>query len=363
MSSGICYASTSEQCVEVDLNAEANSPLKKIPVYDQDGTGTCWSDAASVVLDFQRFRQDPNAKDHTDPMQLAIQARMKKFNKKDFTYGGQPEEIIESVRREGVCSQSEIDQRIRVLTKSSGLSSIDVYMILEEIKNQYGERGLSQSSLDGVRETAHKAAKQIIENKSDSCWVKEAGSIEKLADQIGRIFDFDFFNHPLGEIYQRVFGPCLKDDSISALPPYVSARGSATLPLIDRSLKQGLPAVISTAVDTLQCTKSRLCIWISSNVPLMDVMLASSGNHAMVVTGQAKINGHCSMLIRNSWGALWHTSGPCACEANNSQNEIEYQKICTAKKENIVQYLGCWVDKEFLEDFAYSAQSFASEKQ
>ena len=86
-------------------------PLSKIATHDQDGTRTCFADAAAVILDNWRFSQKPPVGDEnfdlqTFPLDLAIQ-NASRHSGSDLHSGGTAAQVLMDAKEHGVCDPSK----------------------------------------------------------------------------------------------------------------------------------------------------------------------------------------------------------------------------------------------------------------
>ena len=134
------YTDSPNSCPEADLNKDPKSPLNKIPVYDQDGSGICYSYAAAQMIDFYRFKKGDTSYDLTNPVYASWSTYYKNvtlLKEKSLDDGGYSTDVINTLRQDGVCSDKEVKTQLRQLTSVSGASEVEVLKFLDVMYKNY----------------------------------------------------------------------------------------------------------------------------------------------------------------------------------------------------------------------------------
>jgi len=312
-----------ESCKTVDLNSSPSSPFKKIPIYDQDGVGLCYSYAASQMVDYYRLKNSKASYDLTNPVYAAWLTSWKAptlFKNIDLKGGGYVEDVVSALKKYGTCSDKETKKNLSELMKSTGKSEAEVLNFLQIMYT---------SAIDLKSAYTKKKLLNLIEKEAgiNCSQVEESVSLLKLKKILGLYPSY---------ILETFFKGCKKNNvDVPELKKFTIGSNEKFQNLITQSFERDLPPQVS-----INCGNSFFAnpsIRTSSLIANTRFSI-NCGMHAVILTGRKKIQKNCSVLIRNSYGALWYPDGAidCACKTMDGK----YKAHC--KRGEGQEYLGCW---------------------
>jgi hypothetical protein len=259
-----------DDCVSVNLVTEAESPFKKIPVYNQGALNICYAYSAAQILDWYQMKNGAT-KRNVHPAWAALQyALVRKKNKLEI---GHPKETMESMRTSLNCDYDSVELAV----KSLGNPGESETKILTSI-----ERGVYRSpSGDSAFET-----------------LKEA--LQKHCPPERRTFVM------VPEV-ERLNYRTLNDDS------------SYEKFLTTKLVSSPSPVSISYCANVW---KNPDFDGIDTNLKGdRDVVRKGCEYHESLVVGQKKMGNSCHYLVRNTWGSQWsghNRAYSCVCKDQKS---------------------------------------------
>lgn len=310
-------------CRDIDLNADANSPLRKIPVYDQGNTNMCYAYTASQLIDFYRFKNGDKSYDFTNPIYAGWSYKTKHHdiaNRKSLDFGNSGDLIL-ALRENGVCTNSEVQARLSVLAKSANLSETELVEMLERSYTDDGWLKEHARRIFGIRPPPSK-----------SCTQPQA-----LKDQLQRY-------HLLGIASTAALKPLLQNCrkiplNVPEPKTYLNDDDESFGRNIESTLSAGYPGGIGYCSQILEDQE------FLGTTRLEPSKLRSGTSecfkHLSVITGQKNFAGHCHYLIRNTGGPQ-HREGAansCACITASGK----YETSCSER--NPKQIVGCWIPR------------------
>ncbi len=339
------------KCDSVDLNADENSPLRKIPVYDQGKSGTCYAQAGSVVLDYYRLKKDPNAQ-LSNPLFMATQSKLDDLGNpiggEKRVHGGQAADAINAVRKRGLCKSAAIDQCFEELhAKFPDKANAEIVGLIDRVLK--GESPTTPAPECESEEDSAKALREFVAGKG---------------------WEGKFSVEVLRETFGACQGNLISLAEVPAAIPYYNVSEEKMGLIVDVLLNEGTPISLSMASPVLREVDAR-CVKVTADKSRKTIKTGgacknAAGDpdflHEVVITGKKVIDGKCQLLIRNSWGEDWRAKvGPgklakCACEMLNPvTGQRSYHEICPDTGEirdgeaidmnapYAERILGCWV--------------------
>jgi hypothetical protein len=381
-----------DNCDDIDLQEPKNSPLRKMPVLDQDSTGACYAYAGSVLLDYQRLKKNPKAKP-SNPLQMALLTRLDDSggllaDEKD-TWGGLIEDSINArcivdiprIRRSRsprsrtvysntAWSLGSLRPCLRgILTMRRGVSTIYNASIkhggctaetskarFNELRAVLGEN-LTDANIIArleiyLNETTTSSGKPRSLAGTEPCDMKkEREALQEFMKSKGL--------HPklALEMIRDLFQECRKSKlSFGKLPKaenYSRFSDEDASKAFNLLLKEQIPVGLSIASPVLRDPTER-CVTVDpvnqdrAVAPNHPACKEGSKDphfmHAVALIGQKKINDECHYLIRNSWGGSWRAKGangkPAQCSCNRVKNIDDnkpiYHSVCPEEEANDV---------------------------
>jgi len=315
-----------EPCAEVDLNSSADSPLRKIPVEDQDGAGICYAYAASTLANHWQLKRGGDVKKGFHPLYVA--GTYSRVEDRKDTSGGDVSTALNRLRDTGNCPSNRVDEMVRNWS-IHGLPYADVLSLIESS---------SGSSVPQV--SAHA-----------SSWISgylgrlEPGSNEttscELNQKVSRFLK-SLPNLNSNQILQNVFSKCEPFEAVSQMPEPSRVRkgtDSEFHGILAKTMKNGDPAAVSLCSNLFY---DPTYIGLKPGPTREALNSDECGRHAVVMTGMKTLKGECKYLIRNSWGSDWRAKGQdCACLRADGR----YEEICSDFSE-AKEVVGCWFSKK-----------------
>ncbi len=312
-----------EECSTIDLNESKSSPFNKIPIYDQDGVGLCYSYAAVQMVDYYRLLKGQKNVELTNPLYaawLSVFKDPKILKNLDLKGGGYVEDVVSALKKHGACSDKDTKKALLSLMKASGKSEAEILNFLQLMfKGQF-------SLID-------EKSKQRLFNRLEN----EMGLN---CSQFNATVDLLKIKKILGLYPSYILEGFLKDCRTSEinvpnLVKYNIGSDEKFKKIIDQSFERKLPPQVS-----INCSEEFFSTPAKDNGRnILGLRISQScGMHAVVLAGRKKINNECSYMIRNSYGAFWYPKGAssCACKLKNGN----YKSHC--QKGEGMEYLGCW---------------------
>jgi hypothetical protein len=295
----ICWLSlnslvSADDCNEVNLITNVNSPFEKIPVYDQEKINICYAYSAAQMADYHLIKNGAE-KRSVHPAWLALNyAKVKNKTRLEI---GHPKEAIESLLQEANCDYEAVSQALKAWIPDQQLSESAILSTIE--KRRHVTTGPTPVQL-------------LTEILSGHCSPMLRSKI--------RLPKF-----------QRVGFPRLSTDNAFAQ-------------FIANKLELN-PTPISIAY----------CSNIWKNPKYTGIKLNSAGDrnalesdchyHESLIVGKKKVEGTCSYLVRNTWGNKWtrtNAGWKCLCRNKNNGQLVDE---CEAQTHTNDSYSveACWL--------------------
>jgi len=327
-----------DDCPESDLNTPKDSPFRSIPIYDQDGSRTCYAYAAVQLLDYWRLQHGAKPTDLVNPVYAAwvetYQNRSWITRIKSTKNSGFAEDVIMALRKQGYCKHDKVEACLSEFKRLGNMTDASLLHFLETIYDNYTVFTFGNST-----------AKAIEKTEQDR-WFKNNCSVSNLSATLQAR---NLMGVAATKILADLFQGCQPPDSLATVPEphlYRDRKDADIQKRIDDALTNKVPAGVI------------LCSTVFNNPSYRGLnqssfMLArdySDGHikpdcvdHNVLISGRKKIDGSCKYLVRNSWGALWHPKGVvCACTLSDGSYKAECQE------NEGIEFVGCWYDKKDL---------------
>jgi hypothetical protein len=308
----------SNQCPQVDLNQGPESPFNQIPIYDQSGVKICYAYSASELIDYYRLKNKDTNYDLTNPIYAAWATYFKEAKTDQqglIDKDGNELEVIAALKKNGVCSNSDIEAKFDQLVKSFRMNDAQ---ILTYVESMYSSRnniifpGAEFSPIQNFTTRVILTCSQKTELDTD---FRRNG----------------YLNVAPTAFLQELFRDCETHDL--DLPGVYEKNWVAEQvlqQLTNSALAKELPVVLKMCANVLSNHSYRGQI-----APRQ--LREDCGHHSILVSAQASINGQCNYLLRNSWG-IWRDSEATACACIT--HDKKYKQICSRSEAET--YVGCW---------------------
>lgn len=341
---------TADDCPDMDLNAPSDSPFRKMAVYDQDGSGTCYAYVAAQLIDYYRIQHGAAPSDRINPIYAAwvysFQDRSWLFRKDDTGTAAWTYDAIKSLRSQGYCKSDRVQASLDEFKRIGAMTDAQLLHFLESLYDNrlvLTQENTKTTALENIQKGGH----------------LEGCRVETLAHFIHAK---GLMNAPATKVLADLFEGCQPPTPLSEVPiPHQHDSGSdaAIRRELDLSLNNGNPAGIGVCSKVLENPSYRGLLEKrekSYNRFYVNNMKKDCEGHVAIVSGRKKINGSCRYLIRNTWGALWRVPDIyCACISTNGN----YFDICPSSS-IAAEYVGCWYKAEDLLPNTRSIISFYS---
>lgn len=340
-------------CPNTNLQVMENSPFQRIPVYDQNGLGSCYAYTASQMVDFYRLKSGYGKLGLTHPIWLAL--KFSEYYGYDSLETGNVKNAVNIIRERGVCRDDEVQKRLNQYKAESDLSDAELMNIIEQINSAWDTPGFTNIG-------------QIFDKAVDESWSKNACFDQREV----RTKIFSHFRLNNGR-YRRVLAVSFLKEALASCkgdqvyrPVIPAVRDSCQdcsdremNDLIDDQLKSGLPVAFSYCAKVLEEPSYRgisddrnkdIYLWYRSNY-LVD--RETCGSHGSLVVGSRQNQGQCQYLVRNSWGSSSYEAHPnCLCEIEKGKYED------CQHGDGSPNVVGCWVNRSDLTPNVMSVTHF-----
>jgi hypothetical protein len=328
----ICIAN---ECASLRIDLPT-SPTSKIPVYDQDSLGICYSYAAAELVDFYRFSHGDTDNTITSPIVAALKSGSADWFRKDID-GGDIEKVILSIKKNGICDHRFIRDHWDSYSTKPFLDQMLNYF---EMHKQYVKKVNSNLSIKsqilslfGSKSTVkspYHPCNDLINLGFPKDLIPSAEILDKLLSQ----------NDPLVFLSGILERACHKYSKKIFIPEPTVASGSLPFGSNDKSSSDSIIAMINDQLDKkpAQATAIGYCGKMLHHKDYIGINRRTShgldwsgqvhrkgsienvkddcGPHASVVIGRRMSHGRCEFLIRNSWGSGCE-GYPWDCEKGN----------------------------------------------
>ncbi len=324
-------------CDTADLNESATGPLRQVPIYDQDGTGTCYAQTAATLINFEYAKAGRKPREWINPI-FASWANKYEDNSlygADSTRGGEASDVIASLRKVKNCPAYLVEGSLTDMKKAGHLTDAQLVSFLEHLYENYPtvvHADTFKSVLD----------RTIKDEKMNACYTRTLAEDLKSRELAGIAATV---------VLKHLFEGCPVTQRDDVTVPPVSTLGtgpdSAVRKRVDEALERGAPIGISICSEMLATPTLRPLRW--ENPSLLNRgsngnIKGKCGNHAVTITARRQLGNSCMYLVRNSWGASWHARGmSCACITWGDT----YQEVCESAL-MAKEFLGCWYKAEDL---------------
>jgi hypothetical protein len=404
-------------CENVNLYEQPENPLHKIPIYDQDGDGTCYAYTAAQLIDYYNFKKNPDHK-LTSALWVAfghkyrnIKLMSKLINRITHPrrmFGiSEPHQLgysdinlaLYDIRDVGICDADILKASIKKFRLTDKLNDDEFLylfnLVSENVKqlrkeDAYIEEDEKKRIFDiALNDLIKQREKDILDPVTKLSTVANLNQLrispeitcgptsptpeaEELYSQIMSVFSFDKKNRQLEILKQNAFKDCFQEGAISKVEipktEHVGeffASNQKILNSIDKALDtKNSPAAVG------YCSKVMSTPEFTPPVPLGPdgiipkprvLQLASSKNvqkcspHYSLVVARRSRGEQCQYMIRNTYGThFWNKFMDCTCEKDGKQFDCNY----TTHGDQDLKVLGCWINGENLAESTFSVTSF-----
>ena len=298
---GCFFAGTyaSAECSEIRLDKEGGS-LENVPVLDQGSTNTCYSQAASVMVDAWRFKHEDKDYNHlTSPKALIFGYRQNGW-KADSVDFGHTKDAINYVFEEKSCSRIITNEGDSKATEDPRNNS-DIYQDLTRYYQMHKKLNSPVAMPEEVKELITAKINEADIKIDPNCKprfnsLKEVLNISSSVNNALKAKDEYHYLKQINDIIcQEPFAKKVKPRGVAKKVYRGKANANAIFLKIDNELEKGVPTTASYCSSMLR-KKGYKGLFLNECM--------NKDSHASVIAGRRQSSaGTCEYLIRNSWGS------------------------------------------------------------
>lgn len=404
-------------CSPVSLYEQPDNPLHKIPIYDQDGDGSCYAYTSSQLIDYHNLKKNPDHKP-SSALWIAFAHKYKnhKFMSKFFNritnprrmFGiAEPNQLgysdinlaLSDIRDVGICDIDVVQNAIKKFRITDKINDDEflylfnlVHGQVKELKKKdpYIEEADKKRIFDiALNDLIEQRDKDILDPQDKQTTLTNLNSLrirpqlvcgpesptpeaEELYSNLMSAFSFEKKNKQLEILKDEIFKDCFAEGAIKKVEipktEHVGefyASNKRLLKNIDEALdKKNSPAGIgycSKVMDNPDFTPP-VKLGPRGIIPKPRVLqLASAENvqkcspHYSLVVARRPKGNQCQYMVRNTYGShFWNEYMDCTCEKNGKQFDCSYK----THGDQDLKVLGCWINGENLAESTFSVTSF-----
>jgi len=333
-------------CANVNLISEVNSPFNKIPVYDQDGSGTCFAYAASQLLEYDQMKSGGQSRKY-HPAWLALNHAMKK--NQSSLKAGTTGETIAALKNAPACDYDVVSNSLKKIvdkaniTESEFISIVDKYA--QNLQQRFGKLSKEERS-KLTNDDLYLGLEDTMKQQSCSTEFQSMSAIYAALLPF-RMMDASSIMAGIllidcGTNYDRVSIPKVSETTFSSNLAYgekisnVLTNNKSPLVFSHCGLFWGSPELTGIVNE------------VSRDIKEPDDK--TCGAHESIIVGQRPVGQKCEYLVRNTWGNGWskkNSNWKCFCRHKYTN---EFVEECSEKTHPSKNYSveGCWVDENII---------------
>ena len=350
-------------CSPVNLYEAPDSPLHRIPIYDQGQMNTCYAYTGSQLVDYYRFKKDPKSRDLTPPIWTALIHKLHvpiAWNPDNLDFSRMTW-VFTDLEKYGICKEKVVDRAITNLKNGNDqLTESDVMYFFQnlwdEFQTEKGQKITRRARERNYQRAYDKTAADpyfvgkiqysMAEKFHWIAWGKEGDRLKFLMKEV--------FSECTGANLEKIALPSRKSIGIGFASNAKIMRG------IDNILDSSEPAGIGYCYNVLTEPPGYKGIYVRPRILGMVLNNNNCGAHYSIVVGKRPTakNG-CEYLIRNSYGTgFWTDQWSCYCQTTNKM--IPEYSECHASEAQTkgLRVLGCWIDGEDLANNTFDLTHF-----
>lgn len=271
--------------------------FRPVPTLDQGPVGLCYAYSATTLMDLFRdihgLKIGRMSQMPSNPIWSAMLYYNNKRSVKSLS-GGQGQEVIEQVRKFGMCRADVIDKAMSQYARTNNITTRDWYVLAEWFFEFYN------SSIEKELKSATNKEEKLKEIFSRFTGREKIADLYKNGD-FSKIYNslkpFLAKKDILG-LLKTVFADCFKPGGVYVtsknLPPIKSKFGKFRLEMeITKQLDQKNPVLLTYQANVLRKQSSLLQRFKN---------FITFANHQSVIVGKRVRNNKCQFLLKNTWG-------------------------------------------------------------
>jgi hypothetical protein len=355
-------------CRNINLYETQAESMDKIPVYDQDGAGICYSYVASQLINYHLLKNKLASELVVHPVWGAVMASM--MNNKTSTASGHSLDVLRGLKKNFNCDYNTVKDSILDHTKANGVTEPVILSFIEKFVENYNLEKIKfridtylKPRIDDTN--IRKKSLLTVQNLGDQNFEIAFKLTSKQMKNFCSSGDFDYLLPALKESdmtmssiwFNVLFKKCnelqkfnIQNKQIKSLEIKNMLRNEEMsdaniLEKINENLKSQRPLVINYCSKVIKNKQVRLTENINKN---FRKQLAGCNSHASLIVASKKSGNSCQYLIKNTWGSwYWAGNNSCYCQHKKTKKKIDN---CSKKTHPESDYtvLGCWFDGQDL---------------
>ena len=404
-------------CETVNLQQDPQNPLNKMPIYDQDGDGSCYAYTASQMIDYYNLSKNPEHK-LSNALWIAFAHKYRnRYITSNFwnrlssprrAFGiSKPNELgfsdlslaLRDIEDTGICDAEIVKKGIKKFKITDKLNDDEFLFLFNLVHHQIKElikkdpyieetekRRIFDIALnDLIEQRDHDIVNdeertKVMSNLNSlrirpelvcSPQANPTAEAEELYSNLISAFSFEKKNRQLDILKEEVFSECFKPQNIARpqMPKLKNigdffASNEKIIAHINEALdSKKAPAAIGYCSRLMSSPDFTPPVDFSPGFPPVPrvLRLTKSENvqkcspHYSIVVGRRSYQGQCQYLIRNTYGPhFWNSHMNCVCETDGKQFECSFK----THGDQDVRVLGCWVPGDNLAKSTFNVTTY-----
>lgn len=342
----LCSRLFAQECEPVNLVSASKSSFQKIPVYDQNGSNTCYAFVSAGLVNFEAMKKGaPDLQAHPTWMAL-ISPDM---STPGTLTAGTPSNTIRKLAKELNCPTEVVEKSLQDWSVKSNLTSSQIMGILDSTtvkmkslpnpKNADASQILNQITC-GVKGVDCNGDLQIFD-------IKKYGDLEVFTSKevLRKVV--------LTECQEKKSALNLSEIQVGFLSKNKNEFSSSINTILDTKAN---PIAISYCAEALY-TPGYEGISTSADGTRRQ---NKCGQHVSLIVGKKMVADQCHYLLRNSWGSGfggWTKKFKCFCKNKTTGAFLD---DCTESAHNNGDFSveGCWIPQTTIDNNVFESTYF-----
>ena len=353
-------------CTPTNLVTEANSPFKKIPVYDQNGTNICYAYVTSQLLDYNLMKKGVKER-MAHPLWLAMNhgkhaIKSVPTEKNRTMIGtGNVKRTIESLNAYPLCTFGAVEKLLSQMAKTAKTKDSEVVQFIETYTQRLAakEEGRALAALEGRDSKLDDIdiITLIKETKSDAAmrWCSSSATWDALLPLLRNL---NAVTTP--EMVEKLLSQACQNNLFNFQAPKATIKifggtdGVITGQIAEMLDTNKAPVSVSYCAKALTQPSLQGITYRNPNGAKLQYAKGCEP-HESIIVGKKQVGNSCQLLLRNTWGSnfgTWTKDKKCLCK---NRKTGAYLDDCNIKAHNNGQYTveACWIDEGVINRNAY----------
>jgi len=326
-------------CSPINLLTQPNSPFEKIPVYDQDGLGSCYAYTAAQLADFDLIKK--GAKDRSvHPIWIAMNYASKL--EQEGISGGDTQYALFSLGAAGNCSYNSVSTSLAQWSKKNRVPELIMLDLIERVSSKLKVTQNDKGQLTTI--DVSNAYKTSI-NEAPYCR-QETMYWKSIIPQLKELLEIN----PTQIVAKQLLTNCSNPLPLDIGQP---VKTSVPYPVFGAIEMRDLLETLHAPIEVSHCGKfwdDPKYVGLGKNGAPRSQVEADCEPHSTLIVGRKEVGESCQLLVRNSWGSGFsETTDRFKCFCRNKKTG-SFVDECSRKSPDADQLSveGCWVDMKDL---------------